>query len=162
MNVITAGVVLADDTMFTADATADIPALTLVGNAGSVTLQVSERADGPAVTDRLLAAAEVLRAEAYRLAGRDAAVRVDTPAEQTVQGNAWLIDGNDDFWLLFGADPAGTGMAVYALDEAMRESDSVELYRALAIEDRFHGIDQRGPLVTIAADGELLPARDGS
>lgn len=59
-----------------------------------------------------------------------------------VRGNAWLLDGDGELWVLHGPDPAGTGMAVYQVPgEAV-------LYRALAIEDE-HGIDLRGPAVVL-------------
>jgi hypothetical protein len=67
-----------------------------------------------------------------------------------IRGYAWLIDGDDNLWLLVGADPAGTGMAVYGQARKITRRLSHSLLRALAIEDAHRGINTRGPLVIVS------------
>lgn len=68
----------------------------------------------------------------------------------TIKVPAWLVDGMGDVWALYALDPAGTGMPVYALADAIAEDDDGPevLLRVLAIEDA-HGIERRGPGVDL-------------
>jgi hypothetical protein len=72
-----------------------------------------------------------------------------TTTTTTVTASAWLTDGAGELWVLVGPDPAGTGMAVYGLARRIANRQGHSPLRALAIEDA-HGIDDRGPQVTLA------------
>lgn len=73
----------------------------------------------------------------------------DSPAAAV--GYAWLIDGDGLVWVCAGADPSGTGMAVYTTATGIKlaaKGRAAKVLRALAIEDKW-GIAKRGPLVTL-------------
>jgi hypothetical protein len=111
---------------------------------------------GPALTGHYVNPTDAGRAE-YARRWPDGPAAAPLPSSPTpepdltmtdqIRGYAWLIDGDGTLWLLVGADPAGTGMAVYGEARKITKQLSHTLLRALAIEDAHHGINTRGPLV---------------